>query len=61
VQKRKRLCWHVRIHKARRSIMSELTTPAIAISLTIWSSRRPQAPLASALRASHSGAAYRER
>jgi uncharacterized membrane protein (GlpM family) len=29
--------------------------------LTIWSSRRPQAPLAGALRASHSGAAYRER
>ena len=30
-------------------------------SLTIWSSRRPQAPLAGTLRASHSGAAYRER
>ena len=34
---------------------------APAISLTGWSSRRPQAPLAGALRASHSGAAYRER
>ena len=30
-------------------------------SLTGWSSRRPQAPLVGALRASHSGAAYRER
>ncbi len=30
-------------------------------SLTGWSSRRPQAPLAGTLRASHSGAAYRER
>ena len=30
-------------------------------SLTGWSSRRPQAPLAGALRAPHSGAAYRER
>lgn len=30
-------------------------------SLTSWSSRRPQAPLAGALRASHSGATYRER
>jgi hypothetical protein len=29
--------------------------------LTGWSSRRPQAALAGALRASHSGAAYRER
>ena len=27
-------------------------------SLTGWSSRRPQAPLVGALRASHSGAAY---
>jgi hypothetical protein len=32
-----------------------------AVSLTIWSSRRPQAPLVGALRASHCGAAYRER
>jgi hypothetical protein len=32
-----------------------------AVSLTNWSSRRPQAPLVGALRASHSGAAYRER
>lgn len=30
-------------------------------SLTVWSSRRPQAPLAGALRAAHSGAAYRGR
>jgi hypothetical protein len=30
-------------------------------SLTGWSSRRPQAPLVGALRASHSGAAYRGR
>ena len=30
-------------------------------SLTGWSSRRPQAALAGALRASHSGAAYRGR
>ena len=30
-------------------------------SLTGWSSRRLQAPLVGALRASHSGAAYRER
>ena len=29
--------------------------------LTGWSSRRPQAALAGALRASHSGAAYRGR
>lgn len=36
-------------------------TEASAASLTIWSSRRPQASLAGALRASHSGAAYRER
>ena len=34
---------------------------ASVTSLTGWSSRRPQAPLAGALRASHSGAAYRER
>ena len=34
---------------------------ASAISLTVWSSRRPQAPLVGALRAAHSGAAYRER
>jgi len=34
---------------------------ASASSLTIWSSRRPQAPLAGALRTSCSGAAYRER
>jgi hypothetical protein len=32
-----------------------------ATSLTGWSSRRPQALLVGALRASHSGAAYRER
>ena len=32
-----------------------------ATSLTSWSSRRPQAPLVGALRASHSGAAYRGR
>jgi hypothetical protein len=32
-----------------------------AVSLTVWSSRRPQALLVGALRASHSGAAYRER
>ncbi len=30
-------------------------------SLTVWSSRRPQAALVGALRASHSGAAYRGR
>ena len=41
--------------------MSELTTQASITSLTGWSSRRPQAPLAGALRASRSGAAYRER
>ena len=34
---------------------------ASAISLTGWSSRRPQAPLVGTLRATHSGAAYRER
>jgi hypothetical protein len=39
-----------------------LTTGLSAqIGLTDWSSRRPQAPLAGALRASHSGAAYRGR
>jgi uncharacterized membrane protein len=32
-----------------------------AVSLTVWSSRRPQAPLVGALRASRSGAAYRGR
>ena len=32
-----------------------------AVSLTVWSSRRLQAPLVGALRASHSGAAYRGR
>jgi hypothetical protein len=32
-----------------------------AASLTGWSSRRPQAALVGALRAAHSGAAYRER
>jgi hypothetical protein len=37
------------------------TSAASVTSLTIWSSRRPQAPLVGALRASHSGAAYRER
>lgn len=41
--------------------MGNTTAQAFAISLTIWSSRRPQAPLAGALRASHSGAAYPER
>jgi hypothetical protein len=34
---------------------------ALVTSLTVWSSRRPQAPLVGALRASHSGAAYRGR
>jgi hypothetical protein len=34
---------------------------SITTGLTGWSSRRPQAPLAGALRASHCGAAYRER
>jgi hypothetical protein len=38
-----------------------LTLSASATSLTNWSSRRLQAPLVGALRASHSGAAYRER
>jgi hypothetical protein len=41
--------------------MNESTSGALATSLTGWSSRRPQAPLVGALRASHSGAAYRER
>jgi len=41
--------------------MSNATVKASATSLTGWSSRRPQAPLAGALRASHCGAAYRER
>ena len=41
--------------------MKTLTVEAHATSLTGWSSRRPQAPLVGALRASHSGAAYRER
>jgi len=36
-------------------------TCCFAISLTNWSSRRPQAPLVGALRAAHSGAAYRKR
>ncbi len=37
-------------------------TPSTALpSLTGWSSRRPQASLAGALRASHCGAAYRGR
>ena len=36
------------------------TVPPLT-SLTSWSSRRPQAPLVGALRASHCGAAYRER
>lgn len=34
---------------------------SVARGLTGWSSRRPQAPLVGALRASHSGAAYRGR
>ena len=33
----------------------------VGLCLTNWSSRRPQAPLVGTLRASHSGAAYRER
>lgn len=41
--------------------MSNSTVIAFVTGLTGWSSRRPQAPLAGALRASHSGAAYRER
>ena len=41
--------------------MGDATTQAFAICLTIWSSRRPQALLVGALRASRSGAAYRER
>ena len=39
--------------------MRSTSTPRY--SLTIWSSRRPQAPLVGTLRAPHSGAAYRER
>jgi hypothetical protein len=41
--------------------MGDATAHASVTSLTIWSSRRPQAPLVGALRATHSGAAYRER
>ena len=41
--------------------MRDATARAFATSLTGWSSRHPQAPLVGALRASHSGAAYRER
>ena len=41
--------------------MGNATVQASVPSLTGWSSRRPQAPLVGALRASHSGAAYRER
>nr|AVX34744.1 hypothetical protein [Klebsiella pneumoniae] len=33
----------------------------VGLGLTSWSSRRPQASLVGALRASHSGAAYRGR
>ena len=44
-----------------RTVVVYSTLFAPASSLTGWSSRRPQAPLAGALRASHSGAAYRER
>ena len=40
---------------------SDLPSQTSVFSLTGWSSRRPQAPLAGALRASHSGAAYRGR
>ena len=43
------------------STMRKKGDQASAVSLTIWSSRHPQASLAGALRASHSGAAYRER
>jgi hypothetical protein len=38
-----------------------IITQASATSLTIWSSRRPQAALVGALRTSCSGAAYRGR
>jgi hypothetical protein len=41
--------------------MGTATDQASVTSLTIWSSRRSQAALVSALRALHSGAAYRER
>ena len=41
--------------------MIDATAQAFVTSLTIWSSRRLQAPLVGALRASHSGAAYRGR
>ena len=41
--------------------MSNIATKVAATSLTIWSSRRLQAPLVGALRAARSGAAYRER
>ena len=42
-------------------MVSNHATPHSIGGLTSWSSRRPQAPLVGALRASHCGAAYRER
>ena len=39
----------------------EAKAKASATSLTSWSSGRPQTSFVGALRASHSGAAYRER
>jgi hypothetical protein len=51
-----------RYHFAAQLELSYQAQPlSSAASLTIWSSRRPQASLVGALRATHSGAAYRER
>ena len=40
---------------------AKIIVQASFTSLTVWSSRRPQAPLVGALRTSCSGAAYRGR
>jgi len=52
-----RVSWTLKPNNGASDLQSQTT----ATSLTGWSSRRPQAPLAGALRASHSGAAYRGR
>ena len=54
------LCKALNSH-TKCNTMGDAKAQASATSLTIWSSRRPQAPLAGALRTSCSGAAYRER
>ena len=51
----------VMVQLSRTLGMFDANINAPLTSLTVWSSRRPQASLVGALRASHSGAAYRGR